>query len=112
MRLRLPPLDGFDVLGSLGLPDPRSFASWPGSAPSWAPSWSRWLPKLGPAAEGSVRAVVRWGAHHSGLPVILVGALTLVLSWRVIKRSFRLALEVVIALALLVVATRLGWLTW
>ncbi len=108
MRLRLPRLDGFDLLGSLELPDPRSPASWPYAALSW----SRWLPKLGPAAEGSVRAVVRWGAHHSGLPVILVGALILVLSWRVIKRSFRLALEVVIALALLVVATRLGWLTW
>jgi hypothetical protein len=104
MRLRLPRLDGFDFPGSLGLPDPRSLTSWPGLA--------RWLPKLGPAAEGGVRAVVRWGAHHSGLPVILVGALTLVLSWRVIKRSFRLTLEVVIALALLVVATRLGWLTW
>jgi hypothetical protein len=111
MRLRLPRLDGFDLLGSLELPDPRSLASWPDLARGWA----RWLPKLGPAgvrAVGGVRTVVRWGAHHSGLPVILVGALTLVLSWRVIRRSFRLALEVVIALALLVVATRLGWLTW
>jgi hypothetical protein len=108
MRLRLPILDGLDLLGALEPPDPRSLASWP----AWARGCARWLPKLGPAAEGGVRAVVRWGGHHSGLPVILVAALTLVLSWRVIKRSFRLALEVVIALALLVVATRLGWLTW
>jgi hypothetical protein len=74
--------------------------------------WAKWLPKLGPTAAGGARAIVRWGAHHSGLPVILFAALALVLSWRVIKRSLRLAVEVVIALALLVVATRLGWLTW
>jgi|CZKU01.1.fsa_nt_gi hypothetical protein len=91
-------------LPSVNLLDPRSLFPWAG--------WGHWLPKLGPATAGGARALVRWGAHHSGLPVILVAALTLVLSWRVIKRTFRLALEVVIALALLVVATRLGWLTW
>jgi hypothetical protein len=87
--------------------DPRWFAS-PGG---WA-HWLARLPHLGPAAAAGARAVVRWSAHHSGLPVILVAALALVLSWRVIRRTFRLAFEVVIALALLVVATRLGWLTW
>ena len=80
--------------------------------PRFAFAWGRWLPRLGPTAAGGFRMLVRWGSHHTGLPVILVGALALVLSWRVIKRSFRLAVEVVVALALLVVATRLGWLTW
>jgi hypothetical protein len=41
-----------------------------------------------------------------------VAAISLVLSWRILKRTVRLAVEVVIALALLVVATRFGWLTW
>ena len=50
----------------------------------------------------------RWGAHHTGLPVILVAAIPLVLSWRLLKRTLRLTVEVVIALALLVVATRWG----
>jgi hypothetical protein len=90
--------------------------------PSSAPAWTRSLHaafvslarlgRVGPSAVGALRALARWGAHHSGLPVFLVAALALVLSWRVIKRTFRLALEVVLALALLVVATRLGWLTW
>jgi hypothetical protein len=60
----------------------------------------------------AVRGALRWGAHHTGLPVVLVAALAIVLSWRLIKRGFRLALELVIAVALLVVATHLGWLSW
>jgi hypothetical protein len=71
-----------------------------------------WVPRIGPAATASVRTVLRWGAHHTGLPVILVGAIALVLSWRLIRRSMRLVVEVVLALALLVAATRLGWLSW
>ncbi len=80
------------------VPDPRSILGW--------------VPRLGPATATSLRAIVRWGAHHSGLPVILVAAVLVVLSWRLIKRTLRLTVEVVIALALLVAATRLGWLTW
>jgi len=86
--------------------DPRSMA---GDACAGV---ARWVPRIGPMVAGSVRAMLRWGAHHSGLPVILVAAITLVLSWRILKRTARLTVEVVIALALLVVATRLGWLTW
>jgi hypothetical protein len=80
------------------VPDPRSILGW--------------VPRLGPAATSSLRVIVRWGAHHTGLPVILVAAVLVALSWRIIKRTLRVAVEVVIALALLVAATRLGWLTW
>jgi hypothetical protein len=73
---------------------------------------ARWVPRIGPAVSGSIRALLRWGAHHTGLPVVLVAAITLVLSWRILKRTLRLVVEVAIALALLVVATRMGWLTW
>ncbi len=86
--------------------DPRSMA---GNALAQA---ARWVPRIGPAVAGSVRGALRWGAHHTGLPIVLVAAISLVLSWRILKRTVRLAVEVVIALALLVVATRLGWLTW
>jgi hypothetical protein len=71
-----------------------------------------WVPRVGPAAAAGMRTILRWGSHHSGLPVIVVAAIAIVLSWRIIKRSLRLALEVAIALALLVAATHLGWLTW
>jgi hypothetical protein len=86
--------------------DPRSIA---GDAFAAA---ARWVPRIGPAAAGGLRAALRWGAHHTGLPVILVAAISLVLSWRILKRTLRMTVEVVIALALLVVATRMGWLTW
>jgi hypothetical protein len=86
--------------------DPRSLA---GNAYTWT---ARWLPRIGPTMAGGLRAALRWAAHHTGLPVILVAAISLVLSWRILKRTARLVVEVVIALALLVVATRLGWLTW
>jgi hypothetical protein len=86
--------------------DPRSLA---GDAFTSA---ARWLPRIGPTAAGGLRAALRWGAQHTGLPVVLVAAISIVLSWRILKRTVRLAVEVVIALALLVVATRLGWLSW
>jgi hypothetical protein len=60
----------------------------------------------------SLRAALRWGSEHSGLPVILVAAIALVASWRVFKRTVRFVVEVVLAVALLLVATRLGWITW
>jgi len=65
-----------------------------------------------PAAAGGVRAGLRWAAHHTGLPLILVSAIALVISWRLLRRGARLAVEVALALGLLVVATRLGWVTW
>jgi hypothetical protein len=82
------------------------------TAGSTLASLARWVPRLGPAIAGGVRVALRWGSHHTGLPVILVAAISLVLSWRLLKRTLRLTLEVAIALALLVVATRMGWLTW
>ncbi len=60
----------------------------------------------------SLRAAFRWGAQHTGLPVILFAAIAIVVSWRIFKRSVRFAVEVVVAVALLLVATRLGWITW
>jgi hypothetical protein len=60
----------------------------------------------------SVRSSLRWSAHHTGLPVILVAAIALVVSWRIFQRATRFALEVAVVLALLACATRVGWITW
>jgi hypothetical protein len=73
-----------------------------------AERWLAWMPALG----GSLRAALRWAAHHTGLPVILVSAIAIVVSWRLFKRSLRLAIEVVVAVTLLVAATKLGWIAW
>jgi hypothetical protein len=63
-----------------------------------------WLPALGPG--------LRWAAQHTGLPVLLVAAIALVVSFRLVKKSVRLLVEVAVATALLVAAMRLGWVRW
>lgn len=86
------------------------------------------MPKMPPPL-GLARAIswalgmsrVAWGAsgkwlvalsHHTGVPVVLLAAVALVLSYRMIRRASRLFLEVFVALAVVVVATRLGWIHW
>jgi hypothetical protein len=71
----------------------------------------RLLAWASPAALG-LRAALRWGAQHSGLPVVVVAAIALVVSWHAFRRALRLAVEVVLAVAALLVATRLGWIAW
>jgi len=64
------------------------------------------------ALAGVLRAALRWGAAHSGLPVVIVAALAVVVSWRLAKRSARLAVEVAVVTVMLLMATRLGWISW
>lgn len=56
--------------------------------------------------------MVRAVAHHTGLPIVLVTAILLVASWRVLRHGFGLAVEVAVAVSLLLVATQLGWIRW
>jgi hypothetical protein len=67
-----------------------------------------WASLLG----GSVRAGLEWASHHTGLPVIVVAAMALVASWHLFRRTLRFAVEVALAVAVLLVATRLGLLSW
>ena len=73
--------------------------------PRWALEWV-------PAFSGGVRSTLRAIAHHTGLPIVLVAAVALVLSWRMLRRTLPMLIEVAFAVALLVVATRFGWLKW
>jgi hypothetical protein len=59
-----------------------------------------------------MHAALAWASQHTGMPAILVAAIAIVVSWRLFKRSVRFAVEVVAVVAILLVATRLGWLTW
>jgi hypothetical protein len=67
-----------------------------------------WAAPLGPG----MRAALGWASQHTGLPVILVAAISVVVSWRIFKRTVRFAVEVVAVVALLLLATRLGWIAW
>jgi hypothetical protein len=51
-------------------------------------------------------------AQHTGIPVVVVAAAAIVLSFRFARRGARLAFEMAVALALVLLATKLGWIHW
>jgi hypothetical protein len=44
--------------------------------------------------------------------VILVAAVAIVVSWRLLRRGIRWAIELALALAFLAAASHLGWIRW
>jgi hypothetical protein len=64
------------------------------------------------ALAGGGRHALHWASAHTGLPVVVVAAIALVLSWRLAKRTARLVVEVAVALAVLLIATKLGLIRW
>jgi uncharacterized membrane protein YGL010W len=79
---------------AMKLLDPRAFAVW----------WN--------SAGAHFRSTLRVVAHHTGLPVVVLAAIVLVASWRAFRYGLRLAVEVAIALLILLAAARLGWIRW
>jgi hypothetical protein len=59
-----------------------------------------------------LRSTLRWGAAHTGLPVVIVAAVALVVSLRLARRWARFVVEVAVAAGVLVAATRFGWIRW
>jgi hypothetical protein len=72
---------------------------------------ARWVP-WGAMLIGSLRGGLRWASEHTGLPVVIVAALALVVSLRIVRQTLRFALHVAFAAALLLGATKLGLLRW
>jgi hypothetical protein len=62
--------------------------------------------------ENAVRLAVRWLSLHTGVPALVVGALLVVVGYRILKKSARFMLEVALVAAMLVAATHAGWLRW
>jgi hypothetical protein len=81
-------------------------------APAFDPSRLARFASGWPDLAHGLRAALRWGAHHTGLPVVLFTAVALVASWHVFRRTLRFAVEVAIAIAALLLASRLGWIAW
>ena len=80
---------------------------WPHPAVAGWPGW-----KLGSIDWTLVRAALDHAQRRTGLPKVLLAALTLTLLWRVLKRMTKYAVEVVAVTALLAVASELGWMRW
>jgi hypothetical protein len=59
-------------------------------------------------AAANAQALVRAAEKHSGVPAILLVALVLVLSWRLVKKLSRLLVEVCVAAILVFTLTELG----
>ena len=62
--------------------------------------------------EGAARHAVHWLSVHTGIPALGVAAILIVVGWRILKKSARLAVEIALVGALLVAATQAGWLRW
>jgi thiamine transporter ThiT len=71
--------------------------------PPWATAWIQF-------AGGSAVRALRSIAGHTGIPISIVAALALVLSFRIARRAANLVIEVALAVALVLAATRAGWL--
>ena len=74
----------------------------------WSIPWSA----LASSVPTAGRLAVRWLSHHSGLPALLVGAILVVVGYRILKKTARFAVEVALVAALLVAATSAGWIRW
>jgi hypothetical protein len=59
-----------------------------------------------------LRHALAWGAEHTGLPVIVVAAIALVVAFRLAKRTAHFAIELAVAVTLLFVASKMGWIRW
>lgn len=70
------------------------------------------LPRALLSLPDHLRHWLHWVSGHTGIPVVCVAAVAIVVSFRVARRVARLVLEVTLVLALLLVATKLGWIHW
>jgi hypothetical protein len=55
---------------------------------------------------------LHWISAHSGVPVIVVAAVILVLSWKFLKWSWKFLVQIAIVAGLLFLATKLGWISF
>ena len=73
------------------------------------------VPRLvvwGAALEREAQGLVRWGVKHTGLPAVVLAAVLLVASFRIVRHAARFAMQVAFVAALLAAATQAGWLRW
>jgi hypothetical protein len=71
-----------------------------------------WLARVYHGGAEGLATALRVVSHRTGIPVVVVAALALVISYRVARRAARLAVEMGVALGLVLVATKMGWIRW
>jgi hypothetical protein len=58
------------------------------------------------------KAALAWVSVHTGVPALVVAAVALVVGYRVLQRTARFAVEVLVVSAALVLLTHLGMIRW
>lgn len=81
-------------------------------APMPALAWPSLLVGLGHVLGSSMKAAVGFASVHTGVPAVVVAATALVVSYRLFRRALRFAVEMTIAMTIVLVATKMGWLTF
>ncbi len=71
-----------------------------------------WLARLQQYAGPWWRFGVRYLSTHTGVPALVVGAVLVVVGWRILKKGARLAVEVALVCGVLLVLTELGLIRW
>ncbi len=69
------------------------------------------LPRL-PAVAAWLKHALRYLSQHTGLPALLVAAILVAVGYRLLKKTFRFAMEVAVVALALVAMTELGWIVW
>jgi hypothetical protein len=62
--------------------------------------------------EHGLRYALHAVAHHTGIPVLVVAAIALVVSWRLFRSAARLIFQVVVAVVVLLGLTHFGIIRW
>jgi hypothetical protein len=73
---------------------------------------SHWVQMAGHAGSAGVLRGLTLLARHTGVPVTLVAAASLVISYRLARKAARLGVELALALVAVLAATKLGWIRW
>jgi hypothetical protein len=71
-----------------------------------------WLVRAWHGGVAGVMKALHELSKHTGIPVVVIAAVLLVVSFRFARRAARLAVEIAVVLALLLGATQLGWIHW
>ncbi len=81
-------------------------------SPTWYQDLEARAEPIATAVLAPIRHLLHWGSARTGLPVVVLGVIAAVVAWRVGRRSWPVAIELALALGVLLLATHLGWIRW
>lgn len=77
-----------------------------------APLLSKFYASSWPDVASAARSAVRFLSVHTGLPALFVAGVLVAIGYRVLKRSARFLVQVIMIALALAVASEVGWIRW